>query len=157
MPRVRPKGNIEFHAHAVEEALHVEDDPIVVRVTGKRRTGEPHVGTVYIPQAFPYLMMKLHAFDDRKDDADKGLGRHHALDLYTIVGMMTEGEYERAKAFGAAHAADASVSRACAIVRDHFAAKTAVGVLRLREHILFREDFRLEEFISVLGEIFSGR
>jgi hypothetical protein len=157
MPRVRPKGHIEFHAHAVEEAIHVEDEPIVTTVAGKRSTGEPQVGIAHIPQAFPYLMMKLHAFDDRKDDVDKDQGRHHALDLYTIVGMMTEGEYERAKELGAAHAADGRVRRACAIVQDHFAGRTAVGVLRLREHTLFREEFLLEEFSSVLGEIFPAR
>jgi hypothetical protein len=156
MPRVRPMGSVKFHAHAVEEALHVEDEPIAVTVTGKRSTGEPYAGTVHIPQAFPYLMMKLHAFDDRKDDADKDLGRHHALDLYTIMGMMTEKEYERAKELGAAHATDEHVRRAYAIVREHFASRTAVGVLRLREHRLFRDEFLLEEFMSAVAEIFAG-
>ncbi|MEX0714424.1 MAG: hypothetical protein WD278_18960 [Pirellulales bacterium] len=157
MPRVRPKGNIEFHAHAVEEAIHVEEEPIAVTVAGRRSTGEPHAGTVHIPQAFPYLMMKLYAFDDRKDDVDKDLGRHHALDLYTIVGMITEREYERAKELGAGHPANTPISRACAIVRDHFARATAVGVLRLREHMLFRQDFLVDEFLSILREIFPGR
>lgn len=155
MPRVRPKGNIEFHAHAVEEAIQIEDEPIVVTIGGKRPTGEPRVGTVHIPQAFPYLMMKLHAFEDRKEDEDKDLGRHHALDLYTIVGMMTEREYERAKELSTMHAANECVRRACATVRKHFRSRTAVGVLRLREHQLFRHEFLLEEFMSVLGEIFS--
>src|SRR5207302_1178076 len=103
MPRVRPKGSVEFHAHAVEEAIAIEDEPIAIEVAGKLSTGHAHTAVAYIPEAFPYLMMKLHAFDDRKDDADKDLGRHHALDLYTIVGMMTEQEYERAKELKAAH------------------------------------------------------
>jgi hypothetical protein len=154
--RARPKQKIEFHARRTEEAISVEDEPIVVRVTGMRSTGEADAGTVHIPQAFPYLMMKLHAFDDRKGYPDKDLGRHHALDLYTIVGMMTEQEYERAKELGAVHAADTHVRRACAIVRDHFASTIGVGVLRLREHKLFREQFLLEEFMSVVAEIFAG-
>jgi hypothetical protein len=37
--------------------------------------------------------MKLHAFGDRMDDADAYLGRHHALDIYRIVAMLTEGDY----------------------------------------------------------------
>jgi len=154
--RARPKKKIEFHAHRTEEAISVEDEPIAVIVSGNRSTGEHHAGTVHIPQAFPYLMMKLHAFDDRKDDADKDLGRHHALDLYTIVGMMTEKEYERAKELGAAYAADPRVKRARAIVRDRLAGSTALGILRLREHTLFREEFLLDEFKSVRAEIFSG-
>ena len=98
--------------------------------------------------------MKLHAFDDRKTDTNKDQGRHHALDLYSIVGMMTEGEYERAKELGTVHAADARVKRSGAIVREHFANKTAIGALRLREHALFREAFVLDDFVGVLAEIF---
>jgi hypothetical protein len=55
-PRVRPRGSIQFHAHAVEEALHIEDEPTSVTVTGNRSTGEPYCGAVLVPQAFPYLM-----------------------------------------------------------------------------------------------------
>jgi hypothetical protein len=165
MPRVRPKGKIEFHAHAVEEAICIDDAPLAVTVAGKGSTGEPRAGTVHIPQAFPYLMMKLHAFDDRrkkaeteKDDQKKKAETEkvlqQALDLYTIVGMMTEEEYERAKELGAANARDEHVKRARAIVRDHFGGWTAIGVLRLRNHERYREGFLVDEFISVLAEIF---
>jgi hypothetical protein len=41
-------------------------------------------------------------------------------------------------------------------VRDHFTDRTAVGVLRLREHPLFRDEFLLDDFMSVLGEIFPS-
>ena len=156
MPRVRPKGDIEFHAHAVEEAILIEEEPGAVDVRGTRTTGEVHQGTVYVPQPFSYLLMKLHAFADRKDDADKDLGRHHALDVYTIVGLMSEGEYERAKILGSAHAAEAPAQRARDIVREHFGAPTATGMLRLREHQLFRADFRIDVFAEVLQEIFPG-
>jgi hypothetical protein len=156
MPRVRPRGGIEFHAHAVEEAVRIEDAPLVVRVTGIRSTGEPHTGTVLTPQAFPYLMMKLHAFDDRRKKGQTDKERHHALDLYTIVGMMTEEEYERAKELGLAYASHEHVERSRTIVRDHFAGRTALGVLRLREHALYRAEFLLGDFLNVLGEIFPS-
>jgi hypothetical protein len=158
-PRVRPKrdkGEIEFHAYLVEEALGVEEEPIAVRLAGSRTSGAPYEGTVLVPQAFPYLLMKLHAFDDRKDEQGKDLGRHHALDLYTIVGMMTEREYERAQQFGARSAGDKHMARARQIVEDCFGEPTASGVLRLREHRLFRDAFRLDEFIATLKDIFSA-
>jgi hypothetical protein len=154
-PRARPKGDIQFHAHMVEEALHVEEMPIGVRVDGPTSDGKAYSGTVYVPEAFPYLLMKLHTFSDRKDDPNKNLGRHHALDVYTIVGMMTESEYERAKAFGAADREDEPVARARAIVNEDFSSTSTVGVLRLREHSLSRADFRLEDFVAVLREIFG--
>jgi hypothetical protein len=155
-PRVRPRGNIEFHAHTVEEALHVEEDPVEVTITLARPGQEPRIGTVLVPQAFPYLMMKLFAFDDRKDDTNRDLGRHHALDLYTIVGMMTEREYERARELGSLYQDNTSVRRAQGIVRDHFTGRSGQGMLRLREHRLFRDDFLMDEFGKVLREVFLG-
>jgi hypothetical protein len=155
-PRARPKGDIQFHAHTVEEALHIEDRPLGVPVDGVTSDGKPYSGRVYVPEAFPYLLMKLHTFSDRKADTNKDLGRHHALDLYTIVGMMTESEYERARAFAAADGEDKHVRRARAIVREDFSSASAPGVLRLREHPLYRADFRLEDFVAVAREIFGG-
>jgi hypothetical protein len=156
MPRVRPKGDIKFHAHAVEEAIRIEDEAMAVTITGMRSSGEPDTGSVFIPQAFPYLMMKLHAFEDRRLKGEQEKEKQHALDLYSIVGMMTETEYERAREWGTIHAGDEHVGRARAIVRDQFANRTAGGVLRLREHALFREEFMLGDFVGVLGEIFPS-
>ena len=167
MPRVRPKGEIKFHAHAVEEAVSIEEGLLAVPVSGRRSTGEVYSGTVLVPQAFPYLMMKLHAFDDRRrkaEDAEdreikqkeRDKERQHALDLYAIVGMMTEEEHDRAHELGVAGGGNEYVRRARAIVHDQFASRTAVGVLRLREHPLYRDDFQLDDFIAVLGEIFPS-
>lgn len=156
MPRVRPRGDIQFHAHAVEEAILLEDNPIVVEVNGLRSTGTAYSGTVEVPDAFPYLMMKLHAFSDRKGDANKDLGRHHALDVYTIVGMMTEPEYVRARQAGPKMSRNASFERARGIVSEDFSSDTATGVLRMREHRLFRPDFQVEQFRQVLREVFPG-
>jgi hypothetical protein len=154
-PRVRPKGDIRFHAHTVEEALHIEDRPIGVPVDGTTSDGKPYSATVYVPEAFPYLLMKLQAFRDRKADANRDLGRHHALDVYAIVGMMTESEYERAKAFGAADKEDAHVRRARVIVSEDFANESTTGLIRIREHTLFRSALQLREFVDVLREVFG--
>lgn len=166
-PRARPKGDIQFHAHMTEEALHIEDQPIGVPVGGVTSDGKPYSATVYVPEAFPYLLMKLHAFEDRrgkeeqaedqtKKEKERAKERQHAIDLYTIVGMMTEEEYEHAKELGTTHAGNEHVGRARMIVQERFASPTALGVLRLREHPLFRSDLRLEDFMGVLGEVFPG-
>jgi hypothetical protein len=155
--RARPKGQgIEFHAHCTEEAIGVEESPVAVTVAGMRSNGEPSRDTVFVPEAFPYLMMKLHAFDDRKQDEDKDVGRHHALDLYTVVGLMTEVEYERGRGLGRGHAGDPHVRRARAIVKEHFSERSGLGVLRLREHKLFRPDLQVEEFMAELQGFFPG-
>jgi hypothetical protein len=155
-PRVRPKGkSIGFHAHQADEALFLEDAPIAIELRGHRSTGEAYTATAYVPEAFPYLLMKLSAFADRKADENKDLGRHHALDAYTIVGMMTEVEYDRARVLASQSRWDLHFTRVCEIVAAEFAGPTALGMLRLREHHLFREEFRLNEFAATLAEIFS--
>jgi hypothetical protein len=154
--RVRPKGkSVGLHAHPTEEAVGLEENPIPIPVVGRRSDGSDYRGTVFVPRAFPYLMMKLHAFDDRKDDAAKELGRHHALDLFTLVGIMTEAEYEDSVRMGRELASAKQVDRSRRIVNQSFSAPTAIGPLRLREHPLFRADFAVVEFIEVLAEIFS--
>jgi hypothetical protein len=155
--RVRLKGDIEFHAHSVEEALGIEDGPLAITVGGLRSGGEPYTARVQVPRAFPYVMMKLHAFADRESKGETGKARQHALDLYTVVGIMTEEEYQRAVELGEAHAGDKHVERARAITRDHFSGRTAIGALRLREHELYREEFQLDDFMTVLAEIFPPR
>lgn len=155
-PRARPKGQkLDFHAFVTEEALHIDEQPVAVIVEGLTSDSSPYRGTVFVPEAFPYLMMKLHAFNDRKADANKDLGRHHAFDVYTIVGMMMQIEYDRAKVFGALDRDDEHVHRARDIVALDFSSATALGILRIREHTLFRSNFRLGEFMAVLREIFS--
>ena len=155
-PRVRPKGkSVGLHAHQTDEALFLEDAPIAVELTGDRSSGEEYVATVFVPEAFPYLLMKLTAFADRKVDTNKDLGRHHALDAYTIVGMMTEAEYDRARALAERSRSDPHFVRACEIVAADFGTPTSLGILRMREHQLFRDGLRVGEFSAVLKEIFD--
>jgi hypothetical protein len=131
----------------------LDDEPIPVSVKGQRSDGNHYEAMAFVPHAFPYVLMKLCAFDDRKNDQRRDVGRHHVLDLYTIVGLMTEAEYDRARELGRKLALDGSVRRAGAIVRDHFATLNSIGLLRLREHALYTSDFAIDDFIAVLNEI----
>jgi hypothetical protein len=99
--------------------------------------------------------MKRSTFADRREVEKRDLGRHHALDADTIVGMMTEAESDRVRALAGRSRTDPHFTRACDIVATGFAGPTAPGMLRLREHRLFRGGSRLDEFAAVLAEIFS--
>lgn len=154
-PRVRPKGkSVGFHAYQTDEALFIEDEPLAIELTGTLSSKDAFTGTVYVPEAFPYLLMKLSAFADRREDANKDLGRHHALDAYAIVGMMTESEYHRTRMLAARVRTDPHFLRVCDIVVAEFATPTSPGVLRLREHRLFRDNFPIADFIGALAEVF---
>ncbi|NLY01257.1 MAG: hypothetical protein GXY83_34635 [Rhodopirellula sp.] len=109
-----------------------------------------------MPQPFTYLMMKLFAFRDRKEDGDKNLGRHHALDLYTIVAMQVESEYQESLRLGNLYGGDGHVETAREIIRSDFAEPMSIGVIRLREHPLFRPEFPVPDFLAVLREIFHA-
>ncbi len=158
-PRVRPKAEKKgrLHAHETPEAVGVEDEPLSIPIEGQRSTGEECQAHVCLPQAFPYALMKLFAFRDRKDDPDprKDKGRHHALDLYAVVAMMTEPEYDFARQARIRHADNDKVREAGEIVRQDFAGPESIGVLRLREHALFNAAMDLKTFLSVLQEIFA--
>lgn len=155
-PRVRPKGNVQLHAHTTEEALEIDTRSAAIALSDRCTDGAPHSTTIYLPQPFTYLMMKLFAFDDRKEDAKKDVGRHHAMDIYRIVAMMTEGELGAAKELSRKYAGDERFQRACRIVAGDFASASSLGMLRLKEHQLFRPELELGEFADVLREIFPG-
>ncbi len=156
-PRVRPKDGKKGRLHAHETPEPSRWRPVVILVQGRRSTGEEHEAQVCLPQAFSYALMKLFAFRDRKDDPDpkKDKGRHHALDLYAIVAMTTEPEYD----FARGRASDTPPTRRCArpgeIVRGDFAGPESIGVLRLREHVLYNSTMELTTFLDVLREIFA--
>jgi len=154
--RARPIGSIRLHAHTVEEAVHIDESPAVLTISGNRSNGEPAEAQICVPQPFTYLLMKLFAFRDRKDDRDKDLGRHHALDLYTIVAMQVESEHQESLRLGQQYGEDGHVKAAREIIRTDFVETTSMGVIRLREHPLFRPDFPVTDFLAVLSEVFHA-
>jgi hypothetical protein len=145
--RIRPRPSVHLHARRVDEALDLEHGCMGIELEGSLPTGEYHRATVYVPPAFTYLLMKLLAFRDRMDDDDKDLGRHHALDILRIVAMMTKDEYEDTAARFQRHADQPFVQDAADMVRRHFADEDSIGVIRIREHPLFRREIDLPAFL----------
>ena len=154
-PRVRPKGKLRLHAHTTEEAIEIDTRSANFTLAGNCTDGAPYSTQIYVPQAFTYLMMKLFAFDDRKQDQSRDVGRHHAMDLYRIVAIMTEAEYDETLSLSRKHADDSRVARAREIVATDFGSQTDLGVLRYREHNLYRASLQTAEFMKTLSEVFS--
>lgn len=156
--RVKPPWRgLHLHARRIEEAVDVHKDPVEIIVEGCLSNRSLHRAVLHVPAAAPYLVMKLFAFRDRKHDPDptKDSGRHHAMDLYGIVAMMTEEEYEATKTWLADRAAIGPVLEAGRIVASDFATPEGDGVLRLKEHTLFRPEMELADFLSLLHEFFG--
>ena len=133
--RVKPKGSSGLHARAANDAIEVEHDPLRLPVSDEGRTCE-----VLVPQAFSFALMKLGALRDRIGDAAKDEGRHHALDLYRIMAMLTEPEDVAAKELAARHAGNPVVAEATRIIDELIADAHGLGRIRLREHPLCPDD-----------------
>ena len=99
--------------------------------------------------------MKLFAFRDRRKDQDKELGRHHALDLYSLISLISETEWQECLEFSRRLKAGPVLVEAGKIVSENFSDEDQLGILRLREHAYFRPGFQLTEFISILKELFG--
>ena len=120
--RARPNPSVGIHAHPVDEALTLEEGLLSVFIDQKSDTSEPAHGQVFLPQPYTFLMMKLFAFRDRIDDADKEFGRYHALDLYTILATTMESEWKQALLFRDRYRNDSHVVEAGQLVVKFFSA-----------------------------------
>ncbi|MCK4601325.1 MAG: nucleotidyl transferase AbiEii/AbiGii toxin family protein [Phycisphaerae bacterium] len=153
--RVRPRPSVKLHAHRTDEALGFQEHTMAIPVTGTLSGGDPYEATVHVPSAFTLLLMKLHAFRDLCNDEEKDLARHHALDIYRIVAMMTEQEFEQTRQQVAEHQDHPAVLESVQIVREYFASDESLGSLRLRGHALWNERMALTKFLSALKDLFG--
>lgn len=161
--RARPKKQnpkVELHARHTPDALSIEADAMPMPISGNRATGgQSHTCQVMIPCPFTYAIMKLGALDDRLNDQNKNDGRHHAMDLYRIVGLQTENEEDQSKRLAKEFANDPQLQAALARIESLFATPKSPGSLRLLE---YQRDnpgvppIDLDWFESELRELLKG-
>lgn len=144
--RVRPKAFGGLHAHPLDEAVAVEQHTFAVSL------GDTGV-FVCVPQPFTYLLMKLLAFRDRCFDERKDMARHHALDIYRIIAMITAEEDSVVRSLARKHLDHPKVVEARRVAGEHFAATDSLGILRLREHQLSTTRMDLDTFRLELSAI----
>jgi len=155
--RARPNPSVGIHAHPVDEAPTLEEGLLPIWLTGELNSGESWQAEVFLPHPYTFLMMKLFAFSDRLDDADKEFGRYHALDMYTILASTMESEWDQAIQFRDQYADEPYVLEAGRLVSRHFSGLDRPGMIRLRESHYYRPGLQLDEFISALQELFPTK
>ena len=148
--RAHPVPKIEFHAHPLDEALTLEEHLKSVVIESSGRQGE-----VFLPHPFSFIMMKLFALRDRQDDPEKDYGRHHALDIYTIVAMMTSREWEESLQLAEKYKHSSKAQEAAGIVKEMFKDELSPGVIRLRESKYYKPSFQLVECLRALKDLFK--
>lgn len=155
--RARPNPSVGIHAHPVSEVSTLEEGLLPITVTGRLSSGQPFRTEIFLPHPYTYLMMKLFAFKDRLNDANKEFGRYHALDMYTILATTTEMEWKHALRIRDQSADDSFVMEAGRLVLEHFSRLDCVGMIRLRESPYYRPELQIDEFMSALMELFPMR
>ena len=146
-PRIKPTGAEGIHAYLTREAAGIEigKQPVDIERLGASFKLKNKI--LFIPSAYNYLILKLHAFDDRKNRNDNvsNLGRHHAFDLFATVARMGENDWETAKQHLAAHKSEGYLSKAIKIRKENFSRLTDLGLLRLRESESYKSNQRIHD------------
>jgi hypothetical protein len=152
--RAKPKPSVGIHAHPVDEALSLEKGLLSTILTGNLSSGVSWETEVLLPHPYTFSLMKLFAFRDRLEDENKEFGRYHALDLYTIVATTIEQEWQLALKLREIHKEDPIALEAGQLVAKYFSDLEHLGMIRLRESKYFKPELQIEDFISVLKQLF---
>lgn len=152
--RAYPKPKINLHARTVDEALTLEEYLQAVAIETSRSSRETESSVVFLPHSFTFIIMKLFALRDRINDSEKDFGRHHALDLYTIIAMLTEEEWNVCLELSRKYSTDAIILEAGELARKLFEDQLSLGALRLKESNYYRPDFQVREFLEALRDLF---
>jgi hypothetical protein len=78
--------------------------------------------------------MKLGALRDRVNDESKQEGRHHAMDLYRIVGLLTEEEIDVSERLAHEYAGHPEIVEATRTIDTLLAPANGLGRVRLLEY-----------------------
>ena len=159
--RIKPRGAAGIHAYLTNESEGIEFGklPIDPGLLESSLTLKNQI--LFIPSAFNFLILKLHAFNDRKNDEARDLGRHHAWDIFATVVRMSEVDWTAAKEHLVAHADRLYIKKAAEIRKIDFSVRAALGLLRLRENESYKGERELynkylEPFIEDLTALLPG-
>ncbi len=103
-------------------------------------------------------MLKLFALRDRLDDELKDFGAYHSFDIYRVIAMMTQEEWEQSCALRGKFIEEPKIQEARAIVAELFASEESIGIVRIRQHARSvkaeLKDENISALIKDLNELF---
>lgn len=162
-PRIKPKRAEGIHAYITKEAAGI--DIGLIPVECKQFSTNPRITVddkIFIPSSYNYIILKLNAFNDRKNDGDpkSDYGRHHAYDIFATVSQMNEEDWTVAKQHHHEEKEEEYFKKTTEIQKGCFSSLTDIGTVRLRENISFRgkrEQYEphLATFLGDLKVLFS--
>ncbi len=154
--RARPRPSVGIHAHPVDEAATLEAGLLSIKLEGNLNSGKSFHADVFVPHPYTFSIMKLFAFRDRLNDTDKEYGRYHALDIYTIIATTGDEEWRYAIELRDQLKEHPYVQEAGRIVLEYFSSLEGLGIIRLRESPYYKSKLQLNDFMSILLELFPS-
>lgn len=142
-----PRVGQGIHGRLTEEAFAIGDSPILVQVGANARVSE-----VLIAHPYAFLNLKLAAANDwlvRKP----GSSEKHVADVYRVVAMMTETEYERAQELSRSYKDDSTALRVREAARILFEGPESMGAQRIRNEL---GDETREHFLVFRDALFEA-
>lgn len=163
-PRVGRRGTSAFrtlHAWATPEAFAIEERVQTINLSMTTNSG-PLATIVRVPHPFASLCMKIKAALDhertplaeRRPSGDK-----HAFDIYLLMAMLNEPEFEQVQRLGVQFADNLAASEITDGVRELFSAPERPGCETIRrefKRISMPREPELDLFCPLLGELFAG-
>lgn len=130
--KLKRPGSDAIHLYRTREAFAVDASPQELPIKGHRSSGEPYETTVQVPHPFASLMMKIGAALDHARtpiEQRKRRGGKHAYDVYLILAMMLEHEWEEVREFTRRFAEEAEYQRLKGVLDELFESEAAQGCL----------------------------
>lgn len=157
--RIKPVGIEEFHAYLVNEAKDINLGIININDFSNLQK-DIKVTNLFIPSSFNYLILKLHAFRDRINDASVDYGQHHAYDIFATITDMDESDWKNAEYHLGQNIDSGYIKSSQTIINTYFSQKDDFGIIRLKENKLYQRhkagyDSYIPDFIGDLKALFS--
>jgi hypothetical protein len=157
-PRVKVLGS-PLHAYLTPEALASQDHPLVISLEGQDAAGRLRQGKIHLPNPYTLLLMKLHAFRDehtgRKGPNREHYAEKHALDLFTIITLLTLEENNQLNELASRYQTHSIAQGGAHIVSQFFNTPNSTGILAVRSRLREGYDTRVWiTFVEVLNETF---
>ena len=157
--RIKPVGIEEFHARLVKEAKDINLGSIPINDFSNLKKNV-NISNLFIPSSFNYIILKLHAFNDRVNDSSVEYGQHHAYDIFATITDMDEEDWKNAEHHFSLGKDFEYIKSAQNIVSNNFSNKDNMGIIRLQESKLYQRfkteyDSYIMNFIGDLKTLFD--
>ena len=150
--RIRPRGPFAgLHAHVAPEAFSLDEQLLSVSVCPGNEV------TVDLPHPFTMIALKTFALRDQQESSSRDFGRHHAFDIYVLLRMLTQKDWESFPSIIERYRGHERMAELRSELVNLFAGVTSVGAIRLQEHArtsdISMEDYPIESFLADLSEL----